>query len=292
MAAIGKYEIEREEEWKLLVDPERWHPLLWTQIVKILKCDAPGHHPLVTRFRFAAGNETQEFYLKTYYSLRMADKVKSLFRDSKAFRALKQGQALERERFNVPPVVAAGEERRRGVLIRAFLLTLRIKGVPLPIFLRSYDARPAPAGMIRQKREHLRKLAKEIRRLHRLGFVHGDLTPYNLFVCSDSNRDLFVLMDNDRTRRYPPWFYHRLWRRNLLQLNRFKLPGISLQDRVRFLRCYLEPACERNAELRLLHWLEARTRKRRAWKDRFRGQVSFRELMKWDGVFAKKTNLN
>src|SRR5215510_3458072 len=176
MAAVGKYEIERDGEWKLLVHPERWHPLLWTQIVKIFKSDAPERHPLVSRFEFAAGNESQDYYLKTYSCLSLADKIKSLFRDSKAFRALKQGQALERERFNVAPVVAAGEERRRGVLIRAFLLTVGVKGVPLPIFLRSYDARPVPVGMIRQKREYLRKFAKEIRRLHRLGFVHGDLT--------------------------------------------------------------------------------------------------------------------
>ena len=157
MPAIDKYESARNGEWKLLVCPERWNPLLWAQIVEIFKGRAPARHPSVSRFQLAAGNEGQEFYLKTYYCLSMRDKIKSLFRDSKAFCALKQGQALERERFNVPPVVAAGEERRRGILIRAFLLTVGVKGVPLPIFLQPYDALPARARMIKQKREYLRQ---------------------------------------------------------------------------------------------------------------------------------------
>jgi Lipopolysaccharide kinase (Kdo/WaaP) family len=292
LAAIDKYEIQRSGEWKLLVHPERWSPLLWAQVLEILKGDSPARHPRVKGFYLAAGTKRDEFYLKTYYCPDALGKIKSLFRDSKAFCALKQGQTLQRKRFNVPPVVAAGEERKRGILMRAFLLTLGVEGLPLPIFLKPYDALPPRAGMIKQKRECLEQLATEIRRLHRLGFVHGDLTPYNLFVRSDGDGVSFFLMDNDRTRRYPPWFLQRLWKRNLLQLNRFKLPGISLQDRVRFLRSYLEKSCERQKELHLLHWLEARTRKRRAWKDRFRGEVSFRELMRWDGVFAKKTNLN
>jgi hypothetical protein len=99
---------------------------------------------------------------------------------------------------------------------------------------------------------------------------------------------IFFFMDNDRTRRYPAWLPHRLWRRNLVQLNRVVLPGISLQDRMRFLRIYLGGGPWRDRERRLIRWLEKRTRRRRKECERIEAKVSFRELMRWNGPFAKK----
>ena len=46
-------------------------------------------------------------------------------------------------------------------------------------------------------------------------------------------------MDNDRTRRYPPWLTGKLRKSNLVQLNRLPLAHITLQDRMRFSHAYL-----------------------------------------------------
>jgi serine/threonine protein kinase len=137
------------------------------------------------------------------------------------------------------------------------------------------------------KRECLKKLALEIRRLHQSGFVHGDLIPTNIWVQAEGSRIDFFLIDHDRTRRYPAWLPQSLWKRNLVQLNRFALPGISLHDRMRFLHSYPGVARWRKREARLIAWLEEKTRLRRFECERIKAKVSFRELMRWNGPFSR-----
>lgn len=287
MPLAYKYESRREGEWNLRVPSGHWDPFLWGQVLEILKNEAPTRHPQVKRFRFRHENKEEDFYLKTYYCENGSERVKSLFRHSKAFQAFRQGEALRREGFRVPTVVFAGEDRKRGLLQRAFFLTLAIEGLSLISFLRQHFLEPPDAKRLRDKRAYLRQLAEEVARLHRCGFVHGDLTPVNILLRTGTEGASFFFLDNDRTRRYPSWFPHWLWRRNLVQLNRFQLPGILLQDRIRFLRHYLSKRRWSKSDRRLIAWLEKQTRERRAWKDRFRGELSFRQRMKWDGRTKK-----
>ena len=123
--------------------------------------------------------------------------------------------------------------------------------------------------------------------MHEDGFVHGDLVPTNILARDEGDTVTFFYMDNDRTRRYPRWMPQGLWKRNLIQLNRFVLSGISLQDRMRFLRSYLGEKAWGEKEGRLLRWIEAKTRKRRRECDQVEAEVSFRELMRWNGHFTK-----
>jgi hypothetical protein len=125
-------------------------------------------------------------------------------------------------------------------------------------------------------------LGQLIRNFHDLGFVHGDLVPSNLFVLNrPDGRWQVCFMDNDRTRRYPRWLPQSLWKRNLVQLNRFPLPGISLQDRLRFFLGYTGRRIDGARERALLRWLEQRTRKRRRECDQAGTTGSFRMLMRW-----------
>jgi hypothetical protein len=92
-------------------------------------------------------------------------------------------------------------------------------------------------GAIDRKRAVLRALGAEIARLHRCGFVHGDLTPFNIFfVPAEPPR--FVLIDHERTRRAGLIGRHRQALRNLVQLGRFDLPGLGARDRMRILAGY------------------------------------------------------
>jgi hypothetical protein len=95
-------------------------------------------------------------------------------------------------------------------------------------------------------------------------------------------------MDNDRTRRFPIWLPQRLWRRNLVQLNRMPLPGISLQDRMRFLHAYLNAGKFSVADRKLARWLELKTRQRRKECDGVDPSVNFRRLMSY--AHAVRTN--
>jgi hypothetical protein len=67
----------------------------------------------------------------------------------------------------------------------------------------------------------------------------------------------------------------------LVQLNRLPLPGITLQDRIRFFRAYCGRPEWRGAERELLLWFERKTRERRKEIDSVDATGSFRRLMSW-----------
>ena len=288
MALSSKYRLLREGKWKLLVQPAQWSRELWEEVLRQSAGTARGEiHPETKQFCYPQGKKGREYYLKIYHRSHPFGTIKDLFRQSKSFRALKQGLALAEHGFHAPFAVAAGEERDCRLLKRAFLLTVRIDGSSIPFYLREHHAVPLSLPALREKRDSLKKLALEIGRLHRLGFVHGDLVPSNIFVRTEEKGVSFFYMDNDRTRRYPVWLFQRLWMRNLVQLNRFVLPGVSLQDRMRFLKSYLGDKTWGRKERRLARQLEKRTRERRLECDRIAAQVSFRELMRWNGPFTR-----
>ena len=253
MARAPEHEFRRVGRWKLLVLPESWSPELWAEIQTRLSSAPAGKHPQTSRVG-------TNYFLKIYSPPRGAARIKDWIRDSRALRALKQTGALARLGFHAPPALAAGEERSGGALGRAFLLTREIAARPLAAVLGERFAPPLDRDGVKRKRHWIAALAREIRRLHRHGFVHGDLVASNLFVAGD-DAPVFFYMDHDRTRRYPRRLPHRLWRRNLVQLNRFVLPGISLRDRMRFLKFYLGAAPAKSA-LRLGRWIERETRRR------------------------------
>jgi hypothetical protein len=266
-AAAGRPEFQsvRQGNWRLLFLPGIWTDELWHEISNHLH----GHgrsfrrHPETRKIDYCNGDITLELYLKIYYPSTIFECLKDCFRQSRAFRAFRATHVLERSGFHVPTGVAAGEIRTLCWVRRAFLLTLAVPAVPLPRYLQMQYARPGGALAVKRKREFLKQLALEIRRMHGLGFVHGDLIPSNIMVQADGEGAKFFALDHDRTRRYPAWLPNRLWRRNLVQLNRMELTNISRRDRVRFLKYYL--GCRRLAphQRRLTRWLNGETSRRR-----------------------------
>lgn len=289
MKLLSKFRFVREGRWRLWLLEERWSPKLLAEVRRRIEGSLPGGHPLTQRFSLPAGGREAVFYLKVYGGSDFLGSLKDLARDSKAFRALKQSERLAGCGFGAPQAVAAGEERRWGILRLAFLVTLGVEGSLLPHDVQERYAAPLDASRLRMKREYLRQLGREIRRLHRSGFVHGDLVPYNILVRQEGGRVRFFFLDNDRTRRYPAWLPQTLWKRNLVQLNRFALPGISLQDRLRFLRAYLEGRPWGRRQRRVVLSMEKRTRKRWARFLPPGAPISFRRLMRWDEPVAKNT---
>jgi hypothetical protein len=129
--------------------------------------------------------------------------------------------------FEAPPVWMTGREPATG---RELLVTPRAEGRgPLRTLAMV-------AGSLAHKRAILRALGAEIARLHRAGFVHGDLTPFNIFIVP-GEPPRFVFLDHERTRRI---FLagRRRYLRNLVQLGRFRLPGVSRTDRMRVAQAY------------------------------------------------------
>jgi hypothetical protein len=244
--------------------------------------ESPARHPSTVEMKGVFDGGERHLYLKIFHRSAGAAWLKDFFRPSKARRFWRLSLLLAQSGFDVPRVVAFGEERRFGMLRRAFVLTERVAGQAAPEFLRARAACALDEKSLAIKRAGIRQCAALVRRLHRSGFVHGDLVASNLLLFEDPNGELKIyFMDNDRTRRYPSWLPQSRWKRNLVQLNRMPLPAISLQDRMRFLYAYLDKPKLSSAERRLARWLEAKTRQRRQECDGADPSTSFRALMRW-----------
>jgi lipopolysaccharide kinase (Kdo/WaaP) family protein len=165
--------------------------------------------------------------------------------------------------INAAPVLIYGRESSSG---RGIIVTARALGVALPKALQM----TGEEGLI-HKRALLRSLGEEVARLHRAGFIHGDLTPYNVVV-ERGEPPRFVFIDHERTCRAPivGRMRHRL--RNLVQLGRLELPGLTRADRVRVLRAYADAFAVRNP--RQLMRRTASMLARRLERDRERARTS------------------
>jgi hypothetical protein len=192
----------------------------------------------------------------------------------RGFRAYHMGRALETRGFGAPVVVAVAGRGQGGLLV-----TRDVGGESV------LTAIAGGAGGRRAKRVLLRRLGVEVARLHAAGFVHGDLVPANVYVVAGR----FVFLDNDRTRR-SRLLVRLAGRRNLVQLGRFVVPGLTLGDRACVLGAYAaERRLSRRARRRLAWWVVRKVSARRAAIDRIPSatiaHAGFRELMRSGGPF-------
>ena len=191
-----------------------------------------------------------------------------------ARRAFAMGRALAAAGFAAPVVLLAGRSGRAGLLV-----TADTGGEDLLVALARL-ASPGDDTRVR-KRDLLRRLGTEVARLHAAGFVHGDLVPPNLRWRDGE----FVFLDNDRTRRAWPGA-----RRNLVQLGRFVVPGVTASDRARVLHAYASArGLDRRRRHRLGAWVMRKIMARRCAIDRIPAEMAaragFRALMRSGGPF-------
>jgi hypothetical protein len=267
-------------QWRLVYLRGLWNQSAQRTVLQMVEAQPRARHPQTLPLRLAIGAEERELYLKVFHPGPDGAGWKDALRRSKAFHAWRLGLALHKAGFAAPVTIAAGEQRRWWSLRRAFLLTQKVDGQPVHLFLRERFHLEHETALA-TKRAGLRQAADLLRRFHRAGFVHGDLVATNLFVAAADGGVSFYFMDNDRTRRYPSWLPQWFWKRNLIQLNRMPLPGITLQDRMRFLKAYLNIRKITPSERALAQWLERRTRRRREECDGIDGSGDFRRLMRW-----------
>ncbi len=279
-------------EWRLVVHPGAWNDELQKRVTALVNQQPWAKHPQTLSVPSSMGGSNLDLFLKIFHPIKGSAAWKNWFRCSKALQAWRQGVALSEAGFNVPLTVAAGEQRRFGGFRRGFIVSQKVEGKGVPAFLRDLAEHGLSIEELRAKRAGLRQLAATIRRFHESGFVHGDLVATNVFVNRrDEHNLIFVFMDNDRTRRYPRWFPQSLWKRNLIQLNRLPLPGITLQDRMRFFCVYLQHKGFTASDRRLALWFERKTRQRRKECDGISPAGDFRRIMRWSNNLpsAKKS---
>jgi hypothetical protein len=194
----------------------------------------------------------------------------------RALHAFAMGRALTAVGFAAPLALLVGRRGHTGVLV-----TADAGGEDLLAALARLTSpgREARLG----KRDLLHRLGAEVARLHGAGFVHGDLVPPNLRW----REGTFVFLDNDRTRR--GWLGLGA-RRNLVQLGRFVVPGVTASDRARVLQAYASArGLDRRRRHRLGSWVMRKVVARRCAIDHISAEAAaragFRALMRSGGPF-------
>jgi hypothetical protein len=187
-----------------------------------------SRHASTYRIAPQAHGERLDAYVKVLDPPRGFERITRLLGGYSGARLAHITRELAGAGLDAPAVLLYGRHRATG---REIIVTHRADGEgPLRTLALL-------AGSIRQKRAILRGLGRAIARLHRAGFVHGDLTPFNiLFIRGEPPR--FTFLDNERTRRNVMFALKRQQLRNLVQLGRFDLPGITRADRIRVYRAY------------------------------------------------------
>lgn len=277
MPVSSDYSRAKLGRWRVVCLESFWTQAAENTILEAVESQVWSRHPQTLLLRLAGSSE-REVYLKIFHPPAGIAACKDLLRGSKAFRAWDIGLRLERAGLPAPVTLAAGEERRAGLLRRAFLVTQKVEGVPAHLFLR--ERASDPDWSITRKRAGLKEAAELVRRFHDAGFVHGDLVATNLLVAGGGSAHRLFFMDNDRTRHYPAWLPQPFWKRNLIQLNRMPLAGVTLQDRMRFFKAYRRAQKVAATDRALVQWLERATRRRRAECDGVDGSGDFRRLMR------------
>ena len=140
-------------------------------------------------------------FIKQFNLRNRWDYLKLLFRSSRAWRTLRANAVVERQGFQVEPVLGWAEYSRYGFVWRSFLITREIPTAHEAHHLLSRPELGHPRGSP-QRYRFIEELGKEVGAWHRAGLHHGDLRLSNILVQCPQDHYHFFWMDNERTRRF------------------------------------------------------------------------------------------
>ena len=287
MTVDARYRLVAADGWRV------WSTAPWVAFVRPVVSVAEArdgweHRSKHGRTRRLGAGLPGPAFLKSYRRYRWRDALKDLVRPVMAERAAMASVALEVQGFPVAPVVMIGIRRRLGVVQGAFVVSEDVRAPDAREFLETLTGRSVVGG----RRGVLRALGAHVGRLHEAGFDHGDLVPSNVRVQGDVSAPRFVLIDNDRTRQRRRPVSVRQARRNLVQLNRFVVRGVTGTDRWRVLDAYCRVrGIERAGRRRLGVAVMRKTVERRRQFDGIvdAERMSFGALMRLEGLRSSGT---
>ncbi len=192
-----------------------------------------------TVIKFENKETGRSYYYKEFLDRGLKDILKSLFGFYRAKKAFKAGQLLLRENFRTPEPVLYGIKKKNYFVLKNFLITESVDAERTYEYIKKHYIMPISSRLIKEKRSMICAAGKEIGRLHKSGFFHGDLRVGNILISGTGKNAKFYFIDNERTlkrKKLPEKF--RL--KNLVQLNMLGLPQITRTDRLRFINSYIK----------------------------------------------------
>ena len=265
----------------------------WVAVVERLGAAGASLHRSKHADTYRWSRPEGDVYVKVYRRYRRWTALKDWFRPSKAENVRAVSAELAAAGFVVPTVLAIGEERGRFGARRSWCATAARGGEPVGERLAALGTHHERTTL-RAKRGILDAVGREVARLHGAGVIAGDLVPANVWIALADGDVRVAFLDHDRTRigarRPASW---RRARRNLVQLNRVVLRGVSAADRLRVYRAYAtERGWGRAEARRRVAWVIAKTIARRRAERRIGGAIGahadLRTLMRADGPYAPR----
>ncbi len=199
-----------------------------------------GRHGFVLRIQ--RGRDLPTIYWKEFWSRKWYDPITERLRGSRARRAWQGSLKLQRVGIFTARLIAYGEEASDGLLkpTRSFLVTQEIEeGESVDSFLRAFPG-DQTAERVEQKRGLMHALGHTVGRIHQADLYHSDLRLENImWRPGTSGRPRLYFIDTDRVLQSMA-ITDREIVKNLMQVNWFFLPGLTLTDRARILASYAD----------------------------------------------------
>lgn len=177
----------------------------------------------------------KSIFLKRYNKKGFFHTFKNIFRHSRAEHVWKTSWGFELRRIPSPPVIAYIEERKYRVLKRSYIASEFIENAAA---LSTLFSQSQPILTPEEKLSVLNAVGKELRTMHALGCLHGDVKWSNILIKKTNTRYkcLFTDLDGSKIRK------HLSNREIMRELSRFYLEMVKYslcpEEKEAFLRSY------------------------------------------------------
>ena len=209
----------------------------------------------------ANGEATNVFVKQLDAPRGIVARAKAKSRSKRREHVLRISDSLRSHGFGVPRVLLTGENRDTGSEV---IVTSEAAGFMLTRWMN-----PVHQHDVNTRRRILRRIGEEVARLHNRGYIHGDLTPYNIFA-TDEDPPKITFIDHEGTEKATTASLNvaRSKMRNLVQLGHFDIPGVSRTDKLRVFASYAavvgwSKRAARQAVVRLAKMIERRRKRDR-----------------------------
>lgn len=207
-----------------------------------------------------AGGETTYVFVKQLDAARgVVARAKAILRRKRSEHVLRIAGDLRSRNLGAPEVLLIGMQRDSGDEV--------IVTSPAPGSMLTRWMNPVHHTEVKLRRRMLHTVGTEIARLHLHGYIHGDLTPYNIFA-TDGHPAAITFIDHEATKKRSRVSINlaRNRMRNLVQLGHFDIPGVSRTDKFRVFASYaaaagLSERATRQTLVRVLKMIERRRKR-------------------------------
>ena len=222
--------------------------------------------------RFSSGNNTVlNVVVKQYRAGCLGRLLKNIFRGSAGRKAWIAGNGLRVYGFNTPLPLALVEKRIFGIPINSYLLMEEVKdSLEMDRYiLKHFDNRK----YLKKKIALINSFAKTLGKMHNQNIFHHDLKTCNIMVKEKGESFDFTFLDFDKV-SFDEGISVRKRVKNLMQINLSTPRLFTLEDRLRFLKEYLEQCDIMNEKKNMLKEIVNSSKTEKILYVSFKGDVA------------------